>query len=142
MKGALFTLKIYCKEMYKVSLHFKIDNTSTIVWIRKETVPNKEIYELVKEFWEFCMERKLHVFASHIKSKRNKIADFDTRKVRENLEWSIQDHIFSHITNHFQGLFTIDLFASRVNKKVSRYCTSYVEPDSVRTDAYSFSWQC
>ena len=86
MKGALFTLKIYCKEMYKVSLHFKIDNTSTIVWIRKETAPNKEIYELVKEFWEFCMERKLHVFASHIKSKRNKIADFDTRKVRENLE--------------------------------------------------------
>ena len=23
MKGALFTLKIYCKDMYKVSIHFK-----------------------------------------------------------------------------------------------------------------------
>ena len=88
------------------------------------------------------MERKIHVFASYIKSKRNKIADFESRKIRENLEWSIHDHIFSRITNYFQCSFTIDLFASRVNKKVSRYYAFYVEPDSVGTDAFSFSWQC
>ena len=64
------------------------------------------------------MERKIHVFASHIKSKRNKIAEFESRKIRENLEWSIQDHTFSHLTSHFQRLFTIDFFASRVNKKL------------------------
>ena len=64
MKGAFFALKIYCKDMYKVSIHFKIDNTSTIVWINKQTTSNKEIFELVNKFWEFCMERKIHVFAS------------------------------------------------------------------------------
>ena len=31
MKGALFALKIYHKNMYKVSIHFKTDNPSTIV---------------------------------------------------------------------------------------------------------------
>ena len=103
--------------MYKVSIQFKIDNTSTIVWINKQTAPNKETFDLVKEFWEFCMERKKHVFASYIKSKRNKIVDFEARKIRENLEWSIHDHMFSQITNYFQRSFTIDLFASRVNRK-------------------------
>ena len=36
IKGALFALKIYCKDMYKVSIQFKIDNTSTIAWINKQ----------------------------------------------------------------------------------------------------------
>ena len=67
------------------------------------------------------MEGKIHVFASYIKSKRNKIADFEFRKIGENLEWSIHDHIFSHITNYFHCSFTIDLFASRVNEKPSRF---------------------
>ena len=81
------------------------------------------------------MGRKLHVFASY---KRNKIADFESRKIRENLKWSIQDDITSQIKNHFHCSFTIDLFASRVNKKVSRYHAFYVEPGSVETDAFSF----
>ena len=127
--------------MYKVSIRFKIDDTSSIVWRNKQTVQNKETFELVKEFWEFCMERKIHVFASYIKSKRNKIADFESRKIKENLEWSIHNHRFSHITNYFQCSFTINLFASRVNKKVSRYYAFYVKPDSVGTDVFSFSWQ-
>ena len=87
---------------------------------------NKETFDLVKEFWEFCMEIKIHVFALYIKSKRNKIADFESRKIRENLEWSIHDHIFSHITNYFYCSFTIDLFASRANKKVM-WCQTQLE---------------
>ena len=43
MKGALFVLKIYCKGMYKVSIQFKLDNASTIVWINKQTSPKKKI---------------------------------------------------------------------------------------------------
>ena len=36
IKGALFALKIYCKDIYKVSIQFKIDNTSTIAWVNKQ----------------------------------------------------------------------------------------------------------
>ena len=50
------------------------------------------------------------------------------------------DHIFLQIENHFQCTFTIDLFASRVNRKVCRYYAFYVEPDSGGTDAFSFNW--
>ena len=67
----------------------------------------------------------------------NKIADFEPRKINDNLEWPIQDDIFSHITNRFHRLFTIDLFSSKVNKNVSRYFEFYVK--SVETDAFSFS---
>ena len=63
------------------------------------------------------MERKC-IFL--IKSKRKKNEDFASRKIRENLEWSIQDHIFYRIRNRFHCSFSIDLFVSRVNKNVSR----------------------
>ena len=64
-KGAFFALKIYCKDMYKVSIQFKIDNTSTFVWINKQTAPNKEIVELVNKVWEFYMERRIRFYIIH-----------------------------------------------------------------------------
>ena len=48
MKDALFALKIYYKDMYKVSVQFKLGNTTNIVWINKQTAPNKETFDLVK----------------------------------------------------------------------------------------------
>ena len=50
MKGALFALKIYCKDMYKVSIHFKKRQHIHYCLINMQTAPNKKIFELVKEF--------------------------------------------------------------------------------------------
>ena len=58
MKAVSFALKIYCKDMHKVSIQFKIDNTSTVVWITKQAAPNKKAFDLVKEFWELCRREK------------------------------------------------------------------------------------
>ena len=41
MKGALLALKIYCKDIYRASLHFKTDKTATIVQINKQAAPSK-----------------------------------------------------------------------------------------------------
>ena len=73
--------------------------------------------------------------------KRKRTANFESRKIKTYLEWSIQDHIFSNITNHFQRLFTIDLFPSRLNKKATRNYAFYKKPDSVGNDVFSFSWK-
>ena len=70
-----------------------------------------------------------------------KFADFESRKRRKNLEWSIQDHIFCHIANHIliAHLPLIYLHQEQIKKLDYAF---YVEPDSVGTDAFSFSWQC
>ena len=111
MKCALFEsvfalMKVYCKNYCNISVHFKIDNTSTTVSIHKYSAPNEQ-----KEFWEFCIDRKIYVIASYIKSSNNKVASFEFMKTRENLEWSIQRNIFLTIKTCFKCNFTIDLFA-------------------------------
>ena len=75
MTAAIFALKIYAKQFFDTSIHLKVDNTATLAWINKQTGPNLPIFLLVKEFWEFCIRKRLWVQASYIKSKRNKIAD-------------------------------------------------------------------
>ena len=43
MKGAPFSLKVYCKIFFNISVHFKNDNTSNVVCFNKQAVPNEEI---------------------------------------------------------------------------------------------------
>ena len=89
MLAALLALRPCCKDLQDLTVLFKIDNTSTVSWVNKESCPDKEIFTLVKQFWEFCIDRNINVVASYIESKKNKIADKESRKIRDNLEWSL-----------------------------------------------------
>ena len=62
------------------------------------------------------------------------MADFKSGKIRENLEWSIEDNIFVKLETHF----IIDLSNTPVNVKIYRYYAFYVEPDSKGADALSY----
>ena len=46
--------------------------------------------------------------------------DAESRKLRDNLEWSLHDTLFEKIIAKF-GKPNIDLFASRANFKVDKY---------------------
>lgn len=139
LKAAIFALKIYATQFFNTTVHLKVDNTSTLAWINKQTGPNIVIFNLVKEFWDFCIDRNLWVFASYIKSKRNKTADKESRALRENLEWTLKKQYFDKLVNIF-GKFTIDLFASRMNRQVNRYFTYTVDSDALGVDAFSQKW--
>ena len=74
-----------------------------------------------------------------ISSSRNKVADKESRKLRDNLEWSLKEKLFEKIVGNF-GPVTIDLFASRVNCKVNRYYSYNLEPEAIGIDASFYCW--
>ena len=78
------------------------------------------------------------MIAFYIKSSSKKVAYFESRKIRRNLEWSIQNNRFLKIKTCFKFSFTFDLFAPE-NAKVGRYFAFYVEPDSEGTNAFSYN---
>ena len=118
--AAYFALKLFCKNFKNTAVHLKVDNTATAAFINKQKAPNEVVFTIIKNIWEFCIRRNLWLFASYIKSKRNKVADAESRKLRDNLEWSLHDTLFEKIIAKF-GKPDIDLFASRVNFKVDKY---------------------
>ena len=76
--------------------------------------------------------------ASYIESKKNKVADKESRKIRDNLEWSLKDKHFENLNREF-GEFTIDLFATRINSKCRRYYSYSPEPEAAGTDAFLYN---
>ena len=134
MLAALLALRLYCKDLQDLTVLFKIDNTSTKSWVNKQSGPDREIFTLVKQFWEFCIGRNITVVASYIESKKNKVADKESRKIRDNLEWTLKEKHFENLNREF-GEFTIDLFATRINSKCRRYYSYSPEPEAAGTDA-------
>ena len=93
----------------------------------------------MKQLWNFAAQRKLEIYASYIESKKNKIADFESKNVKHNLEWALKDHIFNKLKIKL-GQPTIDLFTSRGNNKVKRFYSFYPDPLASGVDAFSFDW--
>ena len=120
MAAALYALKIYTRDVSNCNIQLKVDSTSFLAWINKKTAPNKAIFLIVKEFWEYCMGRNLWVSASYVNTNKNVVADKVSRKLRNNLEWSLQTPIFEKIRLVY-GPVTIDFFASQINARVGRF---------------------
>ena len=81
MLAALLALRLYQKDLPDLTVLFKIYNTTTVSWVNKQSDPDKEIFTLVKQFWEFCIDRNINVVASYIESKKNKVADKESGKI-------------------------------------------------------------
>ena len=73
--AAYFALKLFCKNFKNTTVHLKVDNTATAAFINKQKVPNKNVFTIIKNIWEFCIRRNLWLFADYIKLTRNKVAD-------------------------------------------------------------------
>ena len=93
----MLALRLYCKELQDLTALFKIDNTSTVSWVNKQSGPDREIFTLAKQFWEFSIDRNINVVASYIESKKNKVADKESRKIRDNLEWTLKEKHFENL---------------------------------------------
>ena len=140
MAATFYALKIYTRDVSNCHIQLKVDNTSSLAWINKKTAPNEAIFLIVKGFWGYCMGKNLVVSASCINKSKNVVADKESRKLRNNLEWFLQTPIFDKIRSVY-GPVIIDLFASRINAKVGRFYSSTLDPEACGHDAFSFSWQ-
>ena len=65
-------LQIYCKNVLDTSVHLKVDNTTAVAWINKQTAPTELEFSIAKQIWNFSAQRKLEIYASYIESKKNK----------------------------------------------------------------------
>lgn len=78
--------------------------------------------------------------ASHIPGYLNTQADKESRSFTENTEWELNEDLFREATTKW-GLPDIDLFASRLNAKVTNYVSWHPDPGALFVDAFSISWE-
>lgn len=138
--SAFFGLKCYAEHLRNCDVILRIDNTTAIAYINKMggiQFPGSS--NLAKQIWEWCEQRAIWIFASYIPSKENAEADFESRRLEPETEYSLSNSAFREVVNAF-GRSEIDLFATRINIKCLKYVSWVRDPNSVWVDAFTLNW--
>lgn len=140
--AAFYGLRIFASQLNNCSVLLRVDNTTAIAYINKMGgIQYTHLNNIARDIWQWCEKRNIHIFASYIQSKENKVADFESRQAfNVDTEWELGDYAFNQITSSF-GTPEFDLFASIQNHKCVRYASWKLDPNSEIIDAFTFNWK-
>jgi len=122
--------------------HVKIysDNSTAVAYINNMGgVKSSSCNNVSGDIWEFCIENDIWLTCAHIAGSSNTDADRASRNFNDKHEWQLDSSIFGHICEHW-GVPDIDLFASRLNRQLQKFCSWRPDPDSAIVDAFTVSW--
>ena len=140
LMAALMGLKCFANQLKSRDVLLRVDNTTAIAYINKKGgVQYPQLNDLAKKIWIWCEERELWVFASYVSSKDNFEADFESRRLEPETEYSLSDKAFYDIAKEF-GQPDIDLFATRSNTKCKFYVSWKQDPEASAVDAFTVNW--
>jgi ribonuclease HI len=136
LKAVLLALQAFCKDRSKLKVHIRTDNTTTMYCIRNQgSTRLLECNDLARQIWWWAKERDIWLSTAHIPGIENTEGDQASRVFNDAIEWSINNDTFDAICKVF-GQPEVDLFASRLNKKVSRFYSWLPDPESVGVDVF------
>ena len=139
-KSIWFSLLSFCQETSAKHIRIMSDNSTAISYVNKlGGMKSRKCNALAKKIWEWCIHKGVHISAAHIPGILNKIADKASRLFFEAAEWSLSILVFREICSLF-GMPDIDLFATRLNKKLPVFISWRPDPESTFVDAFSIDW--
>ena len=139
LKAILFALKAFRDKIEGKHVKVLTDSTTAVAYISSFGGTKSQICNsLSKEIWFWCIDHKVWLSCCHIAGKINQ-ADMPSRKFNDQLEWSLSQEVFQDICEMF-SLPEIDLFASRLNKKLPVYCSFQPDPFTSYVNAFAINW--
>lgn len=136
----LFTLKSFTSLLSGLHIKVLCDNTTAINYVNEMGgVKSKSCNDICLDIWDWCIKNDAWITASHIPGKCNVLADTASRVFNDRHEWHLNDIIFQELCDIF-GTPSIDLFASRLNKQVPRFCSWLPDPEATYIDAFTITW--
>ena len=106
---------------------------------KKEGTISAFCNKLAKGIWNWAKWQDIWITASHVPGVKNTTADLRSRLLYDNKEWSLNERVANPLFEHF-GKPEIDLFASRLNSKCSKYASYKPDPDAHHVNAFSLCW--
>ncbi|KMQ87633.1 reverse transcriptase and recombinase [Lasius niger] len=140
LKAAFFGLTCFAADKQNCEILLRIDNITAVSYInRMGGMKYPKLNAITRKIWQWCEERKLWLFASYIASKENVEADWASRIVNIDTEWELAPWAFQNIISRW-SYPKIDLFASRINKKYTRFCSWHHDPEAFCVDVFTLEW--
>ena len=140
-KAVLFGLQAVCGDINNQHIKVLVDNSATVGAINnKGSSKSVTLDTQTKEIWEWVLDRKNWLTASHIPGVLNVEADKESRKTETRSEWKLNSEVFQWMINTLNFSPIIDLFASRINTQLPRFVAFRPDPVAETIYAFSISW--
>ena len=96
----------------------------------------------MRKLYDLADLHKFKIKVTWITGKRNKTADILSRRLATNIrtEWSLNQSWFNELLHWIDFTPEVDLFASHLNTKISKFCSRTTDPLSWHVDAFTISW--
>lgn len=133
------SLQAFAAHTRDTHILVRMDNSCAISYVNKLGGTSKKLDDLSGLIWNWCRSRNIWLSAKHIPGVDNVVADFNSRVFNDTSEWTVSDKSFKEIVDTW-GTPDIDLFASRLNHKVSKFISWCPEPNCFDVDALSTHW--
>ena len=138
--AAFNALKAFANQDNDCQILIRIDNLVAISYINKMGgIKYPHLHDVAHKIWEWCNKKQIWIFAEYIASKENP-ADKESRITNIDTEWELAKFAFEAIILEF-GIPEIDLFATKINKKCSKFCSWQRDPEALVINAFTLSWK-
>jgi hypothetical protein len=140
LKAACFTILAFCKDGKNAHIQISVDNKTAVSYLNKQGGRKSHLNRLAREIWKWAKSHKNWISAVYLEGIKNKVADYESRHVNDNLEYEISDEMFQKICQRF-GKPDVDLFASRLNNKCKKFISWKADPLAMSVNAFTVSWE-
>ncbi|MCG7869756.1 MAG: hypothetical protein JAY74_25725 [Candidatus Thiodiazotropha taylori] len=141
MKAILLALKQCHQYVTNSTVLIATDNSSVVSYLKKQGGTHSP--SLCMEVWDtllWCNQEGINLLVRHIPGKSNILADRLSRLSKPiATEWTLDQTICNLILS-MTGFPNIDLFATRLNKKLPLYVSPIPDENALAIDAMSMNW--
>ena len=140
LQAAFFYLKAFSKNKTRLHVLLKLDNATAVAYInKKEGTLLASFNKLANNIWIWAKGKDIWVTAYNVRGVKNTTADFRSSIFYDNRELPLNERVVKSLFDQF-GKLPIDLFASRLNNKCTKYASYKPDPDAYHVNAFSLCW--
>ena len=137
LKAAFFCLKAFWKNKTRLLVLLKLDNTTAVAYINnKGGTISVYCNKLVKDIWNWGKGKDIWITVSHVFGVKTTTADLRSHLLYDSKEWSLNKRVAKPLFNQFEKP-EIDLLATRLNTKCTKYTSYKPDPGTYHVNAFS-----
>ena len=142
LQAAFFGLQTFRAQIRDKHVLLQMDNSTAVAYMNHMGGAQSQVCnQLARDIWDWCIGENIWVTATFLPGIQNTLADTESRQFNDRTEWSLCQDVFNTICKHFDNSEPdIDMFASRLNTKLPKFCSWRPDPQAVAINAFTIAW--
>ena len=142
MQAVWLALQAFADYIKGNSILLSTDNTTVAAYLNRQGGTHSlSLCNMAVEIMLWCAKNRVHIKARYLPGRLNALADCLSRKGNiVQTEWSLNQRV-ADLVFQLWGTPHIDLFATRLNRKVQIFVSPVPDPLAHASDALSLSWK-